>query len=86
MVEVEGIVESVEPLWKDDEGRAAFFKVTLKDKPEPFALHQNWFAAFGDLNPGDHVIYEPSEAKLAEYGYVLFNKLIKVEEKKPCMH
>jgi len=85
------VVETVEPLYKGQNGTVFWFKVKLEGVPEEFALHQNWLSAHGDLNPGDRVRYEVSGGKLkrggsqtvkAEEGYLLFEKLRKIEEVK----
>jgi len=86
----EGTVESVKPLFRDVSGYPFWWEVKLKERPEPFALHRNWFALFGDLNPGEKVEYEVSKAKLDEdgsqgidrEGRLLFDKLRKIEKER----
>jgi len=85
------VVETVEPLHEAQNGSVFWFKVKLEGVDGEFALHANWFALHGDLNPGDRVSYEVSKAKLdrrgsqtvnAEEGYLLFDKLRKSEGEK----
>jgi len=88
---IEGEVEKVEPLFMDVGGHRFWWEVKLKGRPESFALHRKWFALFGDLNPGDRVRYVISKAKLGKdgsqridrKGWLLFEKLRRVEEEKP---
>ena len=87
---VKGEIEKIEPLWKAQNATVFWHLVKLKDRPEEFALHMNWFASFGKLEPNDKVEYVISKAKLDhtgtqginKKGYLLFNSLRKVEEKK----
>lgn len=83
-------VETVEPLFKAQNGTVHWWKVKLKGREARFACHQNFFALYGDLNLGDKVQYEVSKAKLSKggvqgvdvkEGYLLFNLLRKVEVK-----
>ncbi|MFQ6077115.1 MAG: hypothetical protein ACE5Z5_13460 [Candidatus Bathyarchaeia archaeon] len=85
---MEAEVEQVSPLWKAQDGTTVWWTVKLKGQEALFALHNNWFALFGTLKPGDKVRYEVSKAKLGkdvsqgvdQEGLLLFKKLRRVEE------
>ena len=87
---VKGEIEKVEPLWKAQNGFVYWHLVKLRGRPEEFALHQNWFAFYGDLKPGEKVEYTLSKAQLGaggtqginKKGHLLFEKLRKIEPKK----
>ena len=78
MSELEGEVERVLPLFKTQDGTTFSWAVKLKGREAVFAIHQNWFALYGSLKPGDRVRYVVSKAKLGED--LLFDKLRKVEK------
>lgn len=75
---IKGEIEKVETLFRTQDGTPSWWAVRLKGRPEEFALHQNWMALHGDLNPGDRVRYVVSKAKLE--GCLLFEQLRKLEE------
>jgi len=85
-----GEVEKVEPLFTAQNGQVHWHLVKLKGRIEEFALHMNWFAFFGKLEPNDKVEYVISKAQLGKdgsqginkKGYLLFGKLRKIQEKK----
>ena len=88
---VKGEIEKVSPLFKAQNRTVYWHLVKLKDRPEEFALHQNFFGFYGDLKAGDKVEFELSKAKLGKdgsqgvnkKGYLLFDKLRKIETEKP---
>lgn len=87
----ESVVEKVEPLFKSQGGETFWWQVKMKDCQEEYALHQNWFTIYETLKLGDKVEFEVSKARLGKdgtqgidkKGWLLFDKLRKVEETKP---
>jgi len=81
---MEAEVEQVSPLWETQDGTTVWWSVKLKGREELFALHNNWFALFGTLKPGDKVRYAVSRGKLGVglEGLLPFCKLRKVEERR----
>jgi len=64
----EDAVESVALLEAARSDAAMWFVVKLKEKPEPLAIHANWFMTHGKLKPGERVKYAESVAKLRKDG------------------
>lgn len=85
-----GEIEKIETLFEAQNGQPYWHLVKLKDTAEEFGLHMNWQAFFGDLKPGDKVEYTVSKCKLGldgtqginKKGYLLFEKLRRIKEKK----
>lgn len=85
------VVASVKPLVEARDGAVIWWEVKLDGFKEPFALHMNYFASYKQsLKPGDQVEYVVSNVKLGfdgtqgvdREGWLLFEKLRKLEEKK----
>lgn len=81
---MEAEVEQVSPLREVQDRTIVWWTVKLKGREELFALHNNWFALFDTLKPGDKVRYTVSRAKLGvgQEGLLLFYKLRRVEERR----
>ncbi len=76
---MEATVEKIEPLFKDQAGDPFWFLVKLQNDSNEYALHSNWFGAYGqfdekgdrerqELTLGDRVEFEVSKAQLGKDG------------------